>query len=206
VLVGYQGRVLVRYQGCVLVRYQGRVPQQSGWRPGRSLVPWGSRRPHRFRPPGRLSGCPLYWDPPQPGQDPRILATHSITGALLHITCVCACVRACVRACVHACVRACTCVSRVHQERGVGEGGPGHQAVPVGPDPAGLPDLRLDHQDGQRTVGDVLAALQDADAVLAHLPRDEGDACRGAHRSILHTIYSTSNTHYTHYILVLHTI
>lgn len=42
-------------------------------------------------------------------------------------------------------------------------------------DRAGVSDLRLDHHDGDGTVGHVTAVLQDADLVLTHLPGDEGD-------------------------------
>lgn len=40
---------------------------------------------------------------------------------------------------------------------------------------AGVADLRLDDHDGDGTVGDVAAVLQDADQVFTHLPGDEGD-------------------------------
>lgn len=42
-------------------------------------------------------------------------------------------------------------------------------------DLAGVADLRLDDHDGDGTVGDVAAVLQDADPMFAHLARDEGD-------------------------------
>jgi hypothetical protein len=73
-----------------------------------------------------------------------------------------------------------TCFPGVHQEGGVGEGAPRHQALSVGLDAAGVPYLRLHHQDGEGAVGDVTPLLQDADPVLAHLPGDERDACRRA--------------------------
>ena len=42
-------------------------------------------------------------------------------------------------------------------------------------DLAGVADLRLDDHDGDGTVGDMTAVLQDADLVFTHLPGDEGN-------------------------------
>ncbi len=42
-------------------------------------------------------------------------------------------------------------------------------------DLAGVADLRLDDHDGDGTVGDMSAVLQDADFVFTHLPWDKGD-------------------------------
>lgn len=70
-----------------------------------------------------------------------------------------------------------TGLPRVDDEAAVVEGGSLHEAVAVSFDLAGVADLRLDHHDGDGTVGHVLAVLQDADAMLAHLAWDEGDAC-----------------------------
>lgn len=63
----------------------------------------------------------------------------------------------------------------VHDETGVVEGRPLDQAVAVSFDLAGITDLRLNHHDGDGTIGDVAAVLQDADAMLTHLAGDEGD-------------------------------
>lgn len=70
-----------------------------------------------------------------------------------------------------------TGLPRVDDEAAVVEGGSLHEAVAVSFDLAGVADLGLDDHDGDGTVGDVLAVLQDADPMLAHLARDEGDAC-----------------------------
>lgn len=74
-------------------------------------------------------------------------------------------------------VKICTLTGlpRVDHEAGVVEGGSLDEAVAVNFDQAGVSDLRLDDHDGDGTVGDVTAVLQDADLVFAHLPRDEGD-------------------------------
>ncbi len=42
-------------------------------------------------------------------------------------------------------------------------------------DLAGVADLRLDDHDGDGTVGDMSAVLQNADFVFTHLSWDEGD-------------------------------
>lgn len=43
-------------------------------------------------------------------------------------------------------------------------------------DQTGIADLGLDHHDADGAVGNVGVVLQDADQVLAHLVRDEGDS------------------------------
>lgn len=63
----------------------------------------------------------------------------------------------------------------VDYEARVSEGGSLDEAVAVNFDLAGVTDLRLDDHDGDGTVGDVTAVLQDADFVVTHLPGDEGD-------------------------------
>lgn len=68
-----------------------------------------------------------------------------------------------------------TGLPRVNHEAGVVEGGSLGEAVALNFDLAGVADLRLDNHDGDGTVGDVTAVLQDADLVFAHLPGDEGD-------------------------------
>lgn len=42
-------------------------------------------------------------------------------------------------------------------------------------DLAGVADLGLDDHDGDGTVGDMTAVLEDADPVFTNLPGDEGD-------------------------------
>lgn len=69
-----------------------------------------------------------------------------------------------------------TGLARVHDEAGVAEGACLGQAVAMGLDQAGVPDLGLDHHDADGAVGDVGVVLQDADQVLAHLVGDEGDS------------------------------
>lgn len=72
-------------------------------------------------------------------------------------------------------LRSPTCLPRVHDEAGVGEGGSLDQTIAVGSHLAGVADLRLDHHDGDGAVGHVLPVLQDANLVLADLTGDEGD-------------------------------
>lgn len=72
-----------------------------------------------------------------------------------------------------------TGLPRVHDEAGVVEGRPLDQAVAMSFDLTGITDLRLNHHDGDGTVGDVAAVLQNADPMLTHLAGDEGDTWEG---------------------------
>lgn len=65
----------------------------------------------------------------------------------------------------------------VDHEAGIGESGSLDEAVAMNFDAAGVANLRLDDHDGDGTVGDMSAVLQDADAVFAHLTGDERDPC-----------------------------
>lgn len=74
-----------------------------------------------------------------------------------------------------ACIQ--TSIPCVNNEAGVIEGGSLVETIAMRSDLASITNLRLDNHDGDGTVGDVVAVLQDADLMLTHLLRNEGDAC-----------------------------
>lgn len=63
----------------------------------------------------------------------------------------------------------------VNHKAGIVEGGSLNETVTVSFDPTGITNLRLDHHDGDGTVDDMAAVLQDADPVFPHFPWNEGD-------------------------------
>lgn len=73
-----------------------------------------------------------------------------------------------------ACIR--TSIPCVNNEARVIEGGSLDETVAMRSDLASITNLRLDDHDGDGTVGDMVAVLQDADLMFTHLLRNEGDA------------------------------
>lgn len=78
-----------------------------------------------------------------------------------------------------------TGLTRIHDEGGVLSGGTLDEAVAMDLDQTGVPDLRLDDHNADGAVGNVGVVFQDADQVLAHLMRDEGDSCEEQKKCIM---------------------